>query len=645
MDSITQLVTAPVQPWDALICTSSAVKQNVQFLLEREAEYLAERLGMSRSVLPQLPVIPLGIHTQDFVFGAAERAAARQALAIADDALVVMFMGRLSFHAKAHPLPMYLALEEAARRTDRSVVLMECGWYGNESITQAFSEASAKLCPSVRAITLDGRKSEESAKAWGAADVFCSLSDNIQETFGISPIEAMAVGLPVVVSDWDGYKDTVRHGVDGFRVPTIMPRAGLGGDLALRHALEIDTYDMYIGHACSLTAVDVDATTAAFTALFESKELRRKMGAAGQARASEVYDWARIIPQYEDLWADLNEVRKRASSKKAIASTWPARSDPFAAFVSYPTQLLSEGTELATATPDLEALCARIEDIRGLAMVNFAKLVLPSPEEVRLVLTQAVKGPARAVELVQGTPAERKTHVFRGLAWLLKIGVLRVAALHADRCRTTHSNNKDVTMKTFLHIGCGSKQKERTTAGFNTEAWDELRLDIDERVNPDIVGTMTDMSSVADASVDAIFSSHNIEHLYPHEVSLALAEFRRVLKPEWFVVITCPDLQSVCALVAEDKLTDPAYTSPAGPITPLDILYGHRPAMAKGNLFMAHRCGFTQKVLGGTLQSAGFAKVAIKRRAHPSYDLWAIATNSAMDDAALRALAAEHFPR
>ncbi|HZW13187.1 MAG TPA: methyltransferase domain-containing protein [Noviherbaspirillum sp.] len=220
-----------------------------------------------------------------------------------------------------------------------------------------------------------------------------------------------------------------------------------------------------------------------------------------------------------------------------------------------------------------------------------------------------------------------------------------LSALHADRRLTTHSKNKDTTMKTFLHIGCGPKRKDRTTAGFNTDAWTELRLDIDERVNPDIVGTMTDISSVADASVDAIFSSHNIEHLYPHEVPLALAEFWRVLKPEGFVVITCPDLQEVCRLVAEDKLTDPAYTSPAGPITPLDIVYGHRPAMAKGNLFMAHRCGFTQKVLGGTLHSAGFAKVAIKRRPHPSYDLWAIATKADMDDAALRALAGEHFPR
>ncbi|MBW7901824.1 MAG: methyltransferase domain-containing protein [Rhodocyclaceae bacterium] len=199
-------------------------------------------------------------------------------------------------------------------------------------------------------------------------------------------------------------------------------------------------------------------------------------------------------------------------------------------------------------------------------------------------------------------------------------------------------------MPTFLHIGCGPKRKDRTTRGFDTDDWQELRLDIDASVEPDITGSMTDMSAVANASVDAIFSSHNIEHLYPHEVPLALKEFLRVLRPGGFLVVTCPDLQSVCALVAEGKLTEPAYVSPAGPIAPLDILYGHRPAMAKGNLFMAHRCGFTQKVLSGTLHSAGFAKVAVKRRTYPGYDLWAVATKAELDDTALRALAKEHFP-
>jgi len=198
-------------------------------------------------------------------------------------------------------------------------------------------------------------------------------------------------------------------------------------------------------------------------------------------------------------------------------------------------------------------------------------------------------------------------------------------------------------MPTFLHVGCGPKRKDRTTRGFNTPEWTEIRLDIDASVRPDVVGTMTDMSVVPDESVDAVFSSHNIEHLYPHEVPIALAEFRRVLRPEGAVVMTCPDLQTVCALVADNKLLEPAYQSGAGPISPLDILYGHRAAMEQGNLFMAHRTGFTRDTLAQEMRQAGFGTVFVRRR--PQFlDLWTVATKSVTTAEHVQALAAAHVP-
>jgi SAM-dependent methyltransferase len=199
-------------------------------------------------------------------------------------------------------------------------------------------------------------------------------------------------------------------------------------------------------------------------------------------------------------------------------------------------------------------------------------------------------------------------------------------------------------VKTFLHVGCGHGKKTNTTRCFSGPEWQELRLDIDQAVHPDIVGTMTDMRAVKSESVDAVFSSHNIEHLYPHEVPRALAEFLRVLKPDGFAVVTCPDLQSVAALIAEDRLTDMAYSSAAGPITPLDILYGHRGAMAAGNLFMAHHCGFTKKVLTATLLGCGFASIVSCRRSAPAFDLWALASKSPIAESELRPLAKAHFP-
>ena len=176
MDAIAEWVTAPVQPWDAVICTSTAVKANVERILQAQVDHLVQRLGVQRLVLPQLPVIPLGIHTGDFVFDAKTRAAARKQLGAGKKTHVVLFMGRLSFHAKAHPLAMYQALEQAAQtlKPGEDIVLVECGWHANEYIAKAFAEAAAQFCPSVRVVTLDGREAAQRTTAWAAADVFCS---------------------------------------------------------------------------------------------------------------------------------------------------------------------------------------------------------------------------------------------------------------------------------------------------------------------------------------------------------------------------------------------------------------------------------------------------------------------------------------
>ena len=303
MDAIADLITAPIQPWDALICTSRAVQNNVRRILEAKADYLRQRLGASKFILPELPVIPLGVHAEKFDFSKSFSLQSRQKLNIKPEDIVVLFVGRLAFHGKAHPLAMYQALENAAVATGRKVVLVECGWHANKYIEKAFSRAAASTCPSIRCLSLDGRDSEQLAISWASADLFCSLSDNIQETFGITPIEAMATGLPVVVSDWDGYRDTVRDGIDGFRIPSRMPPPGYGDELASRHALGIDNYDMYCAHTSSLVAIDIPKATQAFIELISSSEMRQKMGEQGRKHVMRKFDCKSIVPIYENLWS------------------------------------------------------------------------------------------------------------------------------------------------------------------------------------------------------------------------------------------------------------------------------------------------------------------------------------------------------
>jgi SAM-dependent methyltransferase len=178
-------------------------------------------------------------------------------------------------------------------------------------------------------------------------------------------------------------------------------------------------------------------------------------------------------------------------------------------------------------------------------------------------------------------------------------------------------------IKRVLNVGCGPNDRLNLHETFRNESWQETRLDIDPSVRPDIVASIVDMQGVEPESYDAIWSSHNLEHLFAHDVPRALAEFQRVLKADGFALITVPDLQAAAELIAQGKTLDPAYVSPLGPISPLDIVFGLQASIARGNTHMAHRTGFTRDSLATTLRSSGFPFVQVERG---NRELWSVAS-------------------
>src|SRR5690606_20256558 len=204
------------------------------------------------------------------------------------------------------PFPMFRALQLAAERTGKRVALVLSGWAPNAAVENAFRSGAAQFAPDVRLILVEGRDAGARPKTWAAADIFVSLSDNIQETFGLTPIEAMAAALPVVVTDWDGYRDTVRHAVDGFRLPVWAPAAGSGAALAAGMESSVINYDHYCWSAAAATAVEIEPVAEALSALVADPGLRRTMGLSGRARARERFDWAVVFRQYQALWIELD---------------------------------------------------------------------------------------------------------------------------------------------------------------------------------------------------------------------------------------------------------------------------------------------------------------------------------------------------
>ena len=420
MDQVADLVLPPYKPWDAMICISQAALDFTTRLHDEMKAWWSAQTGATRFNTPQLPVIALGVDCPAFTPKAELRKKARSALQLQAKEVAFLFSGRLSFHAKANPAPMYQALEQAAKHA--SVVCIEAGVFPNDAIRAGFVAAQKALAPSVRFIWLDGKDDLRYRQAWQAADAFVSLSDNIQETFGLTPVEAMAAGLPVVVSDWNGYKETVRDGMDGFRVPTILPPAGIGADLAMRHALGLDNYDFYIGRASVATVIEPTALAQACIALASQPALRASMGASGLARATQDFDWPVILQRYAQLADELNKIRLDAGPQ--ASEPWVQRADPFARFGHFSTHTLA-GNSMVLAQPSAQA---RLADLLSLAMSNYAfeASLLPRETIVALLSMLDKNGRQTVTELLVAAGVATPVGV-RCLMWLWKFDLVQVA--------------------------------------------------------------------------------------------------------------------------------------------------------------------------------------------------------------------------
>jgi glycosyltransferase involved in cell wall biosynthesis len=418
---VADLATAPVQPWDALVCTSRAAATMVDEVLRAEEARLRERLGANRFPRPLLPVIPLGVDTARFAPRQEWRAAWRERLGIGAEEVAVLSVGRLSRHGKAHPLPMLAALGRAARTQPHRLHLVLAGWWLHPPEEAIWREQAAVLCPEVQLHILDGREEAVQREIWSAADIFTLLVDNIQETFGLAPVEAMAAGLPVVVTDWDGFRDTVRHGRDGMLVPTLMAPPGEGREASIRHATLNIPYGAWLSVTARLTAVDIGAAAEAFRALAADPTLRRRMGSAGQARTRETFDWSAVIPQYQALWREQHAIRLVAPAT-GVPVPDPRYMDPNQAFAAWPSGTFHLSQRLR---PDPVAATT---DLRSL--VRFTAPSLPSELDeagiIELLAELHRRGKATGRELLEMLEPANRGAGRRALLWLLRVGLAEV---------------------------------------------------------------------------------------------------------------------------------------------------------------------------------------------------------------------------
>jgi glycosyltransferase involved in cell wall biosynthesis len=426
--SIAMASVSPVYPWDAIICTSPSVRDALSEMFDEWGDFLAERTGGSPPPRAALPVIPLGVNAQRFAALADRpdaRARVRARLGLSEDDVLMLWVGRLSFFEKAFPQSMFKAAQLAARGSGPPVPLhfAMAGWFPGEKDRGRYEAAAQAHAPDVPVHFLDGNDHELLGELWAGADIFISLVDNIQETFGITPVEAMAAGLPVVASDWDGYRSTVRNGTDGFLIPTLGgPRSGMGLTIVQRHLFELASYQTYAGEIAQYTAVHIGRAAAALAALGRSPELRRRMGAAGRERVAAAFDWPVVARQIHGLVDEMAQVRAASPDPPPPrVKADPVRGDPFVSFAGFPSQGFSLDLPL---TPVAGVTGA---DVLGLTVaLDTAFNSLRSPlEESARALDLLVAGTARTGrDVLMAFPAERRRMVEMGLAWMAKLGLI-----------------------------------------------------------------------------------------------------------------------------------------------------------------------------------------------------------------------------
>jgi len=417
----------PSEATDAIICPSRAIQATIRTFWDIYADYIERRFGAKYRCPVQLPIIPLGIDAERMAAKATpeKRAAQRAQLGLGEKDIAVLWVGRLSHVIKAHPLAMFRAVEAAAKRTNARVHFLMVGYFVPENAAKQFQDLARDFCPTAKVSFIANNDPRFPDGLWAAGDIFLSLIDNMQESFGLTPIEAIAAGLPRVLSDWDGYRDSVQQGEDGFLVRTVQPPPGTGGDLSAVLLGKRELYGGFLAKTALSVAVDHTLATEALVALIENPDLRRRVADKAKQRLPH-YEWRTIIPAYEALWDELAAQRRTAQSDSKSWEKWPAipprAPDPFTLYSAFPSSALKDSDRIGVI-----ASAEEIKLLWGHEMNVLAFDMMVGAEDVAAILNWiGTQGRSTIGEVHQQFLALDTSRLWRTLGWLAKLGIIRV---------------------------------------------------------------------------------------------------------------------------------------------------------------------------------------------------------------------------
>jgi glycosyltransferase involved in cell wall biosynthesis len=435
-DVLQEYCLAPSNENDAIICPSRAVRAAVRAFWDHYGDYLQKRFSTVYRCPVQLPVIPLGVDVGKMAEKVTpdKRTAQRKKLGVEENDIVVLWVGRLSAAIKAHPLAMFQAAERAARKTGVRVHLVMVGYFVPDKAEGQFKKLAADICAQAKVTFIAANDKRFPDGLWAAGDIFLSLIDNMQESFGLTPIEAMVAGLPRVLSDWDGYRDSVTDGEDGFLIRTAQPPAGNGFDLTMQVLSGREVYGGFLAQSALTVAVDAEHAGDRLAQLIADKNLRMAMAEKARVRALATYDWKYIIPAYENLWGDLaacphpSSPAREGRRSQEYSSALPQLADPYTMYEKFPTRNLREADRILLAASFEQIKILWAHDIN-----LYAKDVLVGAQDIAAILGWLEQSGEVTISALFGRfPALDRPRLWRTVAWLQKLGIIKNSPCQTD---------------------------------------------------------------------------------------------------------------------------------------------------------------------------------------------------------------------
>ena len=345
LDFLTHLLIG-ARPWDSIVCPETPVLRVMQNHFNHLQTRLYEQFGLDLKYEGRLDSIPLGVNTQ--TYRPRDKQALRQQFGLPPDKVLLLWVGRFSHYDKMDLRPLLLAFKAALEKCSKNeAILVLAGDDTRYSYSEKVIELATELGIEKQLIILKNRPRIDFPLLYSAADVFVSPCDNIQETFGLTVLEGMAAGLPVVCSDWDGYMATVRHEKTGFRIPTYWMECD--SDICTYAPVSSVLHNQfYLSQSISF---DVKYMANALSLLIDNDGLRSKMGRQARQHMLETYDWKVIIHRYIELWEELYQI---AASHPVTATQSPSwyRPQYFKTFEHYATTTLKPTTQVRATHPE-----------------------------------------------------------------------------------------------------------------------------------------------------------------------------------------------------------------------------------------------------------------------------------------------------